>query len=306
MTTTSHITVILNPAAGRGKARKVRDRLLTALASSGLDHSFVETTGRGTGTALAKDAAERSSIVVAVGGDGTVNEVASGLVNTPAALAVLSVGSGNDFARTVGAPTEPEVLIERLRAPRIAHYDAGTVKMVHTHGLIDTRYFFNSAGIGFDASVARNVTSIRFLRGIPLYLLALLRTMIGYKPHYLKLRIEGHHRQNFYFLVCIGIGKWEGGGFMLTPDAKPDDGMFQVCGVTGRSISRILPILPSVMTGTHIGKEHIETFDTNSMTIITTGGFPIHGDGEIFGWSVMRADVNIHPGALKVVVPHTA
>ncbi|NUN68293.1 MAG: diacylglycerol kinase family lipid kinase [Bacteroidetes bacterium] len=304
--TPSHITVILNPVAGRGKARHIHAALLTALEHSGIDHTFQVTAARGHATELAKAAAASSSIVVAVGGDGTVNEVASGLVGTDAALAVMSEGSGNDFARMVAAPSDPARLIGLLRDPVIASYDVGAVKMLHGDGEISRRHFFNSVGLGFDAAVARKVSSITWMRGIPLYLTALLRTLSGYKPHYFTVRCNGAHWQKFYFLLCVGNGKWEGGGFKLTPNAVPDDGQFEVCGVTGTSILKILPVLPSVMTGTHLGKKNIESFDTAQLFVHDPKGFPVHGDGEIFGWQVIQAEITLLPRALRVVMPHTA
>lgn len=304
--TTPHITFILNPAAGRGKARHIHAALRSALDNSTLNFTFQVTNARGHATELAKAASADSSIVVAVGGDGTVNEVASGLVGTNAALAVMSEGSGNDFARMVGAPSDPQHLIRLLQDPVFGAYDAGTVKLMHGDGVIDRRYFFNSIGLGFDAAVARKVSSIKRLRGIPLYLTALLRTMAGYRPHYFTVRCNDEHWQRYYFLICVGNGKWEGGGFKLTPNAEPDDGKFEVCCVAGLSIMKILPVLPSVMTGTHLGKKNIESFETRDLFVQNPAGFPVHADGEILGWNVIRTEISMQPGALRVVLPHTA
>jgi YegS/Rv2252/BmrU family lipid kinase len=303
--TKRHITFILNPAAGRGKAQHILASLRSALAHSTLDYEFHLTNGRGHATTLARDASTRSSIVVAVGGDGTVNEVASGLVGTDAALAVMSEGSGNDFARLVSAPKEPRALISLLQDPHIKSFDAGSAVVTHADGTSETRSFFNSVGIGFDAAVAKRVSAIRYLRGIPLYLTALLQTIAGYQPHRLSVRTGGKEWMKDYFLLCIGNGRWEGGGFMLTPDAQPDDGKFQVCCVSGPSMIKVLPVLPSVMTGTHIGKRYIEVFDATEIGVSSDSVFPVHGDGEIFGWDVIKTEISIQNGALKVVVPHT-
>jgi diacylglycerol kinase (ATP) len=304
--TAPHFTFILNPVAGRGKAKHIHAALMNALEQSAFDYTFHITTGPGHATTLAREASTHSSIVIAIGGDGTVNEVASGLTGTKCAMAVMSEGSGNDFARIVSAPHDPQKLISILRDPVIRTFDAGTITMVHANGETTTRSFFNSVGIGFDAAVARRVSTIRWLRGIPLYLTALLQTIAGYQPHVLSVRCNGSDWTKNYFLLCIGNGKWEGGGFMLTPNAAPDDGMFEVCGVTGDSILKVLPVLPSVMSGTHLGKNHIESFDTTALSMQCTSGVPIHGDGEIFGMQVVSADVKILPGSLQVVVPHRA
>ncbi|MCK9409134.1 MAG: diacylglycerol kinase family protein [Bacteriovoracaceae bacterium] len=302
--TQPHITFILNPAAGRGKAQHIYTALRSALEHSTLNYTFHLTTGPDHATALAREASAGSSIVVAIGGDGTVNEVASGLIGANASLAVMSEGSGNDFARIIDAPNDIQGLLSRIQNPAIATFDAGLIAMTHADGTTTVKNFFNSVGLGFDAAVAKKVSSIRWLRGIPLYLSALLHTLVGYRPHFLTVHCNNEQWQKNYFLLCIGNGKWEGGGFMLTPHAVPDDGKFEVCGVTGDSILKVLPILPSVMTGTHLGKRYIESFDTTAMTVQSSIGFPVHGDGEIFGLRVILAEISINPAALKVVVPH--
>ncbi len=304
MTSPGHIAFIVNPAAGRGKVQHLLPRLRRILEHSGLDHEFHLTSGPGDATQLARKASERSSIIVAVGGDGTVNETASGVTGTNAALAVLREGSGNDFARMIGAPADPQKLLRQLQSPVIERYDTGTVRLTHADGVVTERFFFNSIGIGFDAAVAKNVASIRNLRGIPLYLTALLKTMKGYRPHPITVRYNGKAFSDDFFLLCAGNGKWEGGGFMLTPIAVPDDGMFEICCVTGRSIAAILPILPFVMIGKHIGKPHITMFTSNAVTVECADGFPVHGDGEILGWKVVSAEIGLRPRGLTVVVSH--
>ncbi len=299
-----HITCILNPIAGRGKAKHILAGLEQALKNSSLNYSFHVTTGRGDATILARNASVESSIVVAIGGDGTVNEVACGVMGTNAALAVMSEGSGNDFGRMVDAPKNAKSLLSLLENPSFKKFDSGLIRLTHEDGSVDDRMFFNTVGLGFDAAVAKKVSSIQWMRGIPLYLTALLQTLAGYQPHFLTVTRNNETWQKNYFLLCVGNGKWEGGGFMLTPNALPDDGLFEVCGVTGDNILKVVPILPLVMTGKHLGKNHIESFDTASLIISSEKGFPVHGDGEIFGWKVKKTEIRINPGSLKVVVPH--
>lgn len=305
MTAKPHITFILNPAAGRGKAEHIHSSLLSVLQHSTLSYTYHRTSGPGDATVIARAASVTSSIVVAIGGDGTVNEVAAGLVGTTAALAVLSEGSGNDFARILDAPNHPEKLLSLLQNPSFKKFDSGSVRLHHEDGTITERLFFNSAGLGFDAAVARKVSSIRWLKGIPLYLTALFHTIAGYQPHTFTISCNGKVWQKKYFLLCIGNGTWEGGGFKLTPNALPDDGLFEVCGVTGDSIIAVLPILPLVMTGSHIGKNHIEMFNTATLLVEGEKSFPVHGDGEIFGWKVKKVEISLIPMSLNVVIPHS-
>lgn len=297
-----HITFILNPAAGRGKAKHILPLLQDALQHSSLNYSFHITSDVGNARTLAREASTISSIVVAIGGDGTVNEVASGVAGSNAAMAVLSEGSGNDFARIVNAPNNPKDLLTLLENPVLKQYDFGKVVITHSNDTVSEHVFFNSLGIGFDAAVAKKVSSIKWMRGIPLYLTALLNTMIGYKPHLLSIKNNNDQWQRDYFLLCIGNGKWEGGGFMLTPNALPYDGIFEVCGVACNSIIRVLPILPLVMIGKHIGKKYIESFTAQSLVVESKDPFPVHGDGEIFSLLVKRAEITLIPKGLNVVL----
>lgn len=302
--TRPHITFILNPAAGRGKARHIRTRLEDVLRHSSLNYSFLVTSQPGEATMLAREATAHSSVVVAVGGDGTVNEVAAGVMNSSAALAVLSEGSGNDFGRTVGAPTKPIHLIPLLEHHTVKKFDVGKAVVTHKNGKVDERYFFNSIGIGFDAAVAKKVSTIQWLRGVPLYLTALVQTLSGFEPRKGSVTSPEYSLENNFLVVCAGIGQWEGGGFRLTPKAIPDDGLFHVCCAVGNSIREVLPVLPFTLTGKHIGKKHITDFVTDALTVSIDGGFPVHGDGEIFGLDITGVEISTMPGALNVVLKH--
>jgi YegS/Rv2252/BmrU family lipid kinase len=297
-------TFIVNPVAGRGKAKHFAVRLRKFCEHVSVPHSIFTTEYPGHGTELAREASKNSDYVVAVGGDGTVNEVASGLVGTKATLAVLCEGSGNDFARLVNAPSKIDHFFENVFNGRRTQFDVGKSIITHADGRKNERYFFNSLGLGFDAAVAKHVAQITWLRGIPLYATALVQTLIGYKPHRFTVESAQYKKSDNYFLVCIGNGTWEGGGFKVTPDALPDDGKFQVCCVRGNSVLNVLPILPFTLTGTHITKKIVDVFDTSSIIVDCQEPFPVHGDGEIFGETIKKMEVTLVPKGLNVVVTH--
>ncbi|MEW6061595.1 MAG: diacylglycerol kinase family protein [Bacteroidota bacterium] len=299
-----HVTFIVNPAAGRGKAKHLAEKLSLRLQNNSVPHTILSTERPGHGTELAREASNTSDYVVAVGGDGTVNEVASGLVNTPATLAVLSEGSGNDFARLVNAPSKIQHVIDLVLSSKRTQFDCGKAKVFFDDGTTAERYFFNTLGVGFDAAVAYHVAEITWLRGIPLYAVALVQTLVGYHPHRFTVASTEYRKDDNYFLVCVGNGMWEGGGFKVTPDAVPDDGKFQVCCVRGNSVLTVLPILPSTMTGGHVRKSIVDTFDTETISIESDKPFPVHGDGEIFGLNIKKIDISILPKSLNVAVIH--
>ena len=298
-------TFIVNPVAGRGKAKHFAVRLRKFCDHASVPHEILTTEYPGHGTELAREASKKNDYVVAVGGDGTVNEVASGLVGTPATLAVLSEGSGNDFARLVNAPSRIDHFFEKVFGSRKTQFDVGRSRITHADGRQNERYFFNSLGLGFDAAVAKHVAQISWLRGIPLYATALVQTLIGYRPHRFRVESAAYTKSSEYFLVCIGNGTWEGGGFKVTPGALPDDGEFQVCCVRGTSVLQVLPILPFTLTGAHITKKIVDVFNTSSIVVDCQEPFPVHGDGEIFGETIKKMEVTLLPKGLNVVVTHT-
>lgn len=299
-----HFTFIVNPVAGRGKSKHLAQKLSAHLGSSSVPHTILTTERPGHGTELAREASNTSDYIVAVGGDGTVNEVASGVVNTKATLAVLSEGSGNDFARLLNAPSKIEHAIDIVLSSRRTQFDCGKAKIFFDDGTTAERYFFNTLGAGFDAAVANHVERITWLRGIPLYATALGQTLIGYRPHQFSVLSNGYVKLDDYFLICVGNGMWEGGGFKITPDALPDDGTFQICCVRGKSVMNVLPILPSTMTGEHTKKKIVDVFNAPSILIECTKPFPVHGDGEIFGLNIKKLEITILPKSLNVAVIH--
>jgi diacylglycerol kinase (ATP) len=129
--------------------------------------------------------------------------------------------------------------------------------------------------------------------------------LIGYQAHVFTVSADEYNKCGNYFLVCVGNGTWEGGGFKVTPAAIPDDGKFQVCCVTGKSVWGVLPILPFTLNGTHVQKKIVETFNTTSVIVESPTPFPIHGDGEIFGTNILQAEIHLVPKALKVAIAHT-
>lgn len=309
------VCFIINPVAGRGKAKHIAEKLSAFLKSSPFPHKVLITQHPQHGTELAREASKTSDFIIAVGGDGTLNEVASALVHTNVTLAVLSEGSGNDFGRLLNAPSKVGRVTDIFLSSIHKKFDCGKVRVTFDNGGSTERYFFNSLGIGFDAAVAKQVSQISslhagvrhfgtqaWLRGVPLYAAALVKTLAGYRPHRFSVSSAEYNKQKSFFLVCIGNGMWEGGGFKVTPNAVPDDGKFQVCCVEGKSVPDVLPVLPFALTGKHITKKNVEVFDTQMLTVECNEPFPVHGDGEIFGVNIIKIEVSLIPQSLNVAV----
>ena len=249
------------------------------------------TQGPGHARDLAREAAGRSRVVCAVGGDGTVSEVVNGLMPQPVPLVVVPTGSGNDFASLVRCPRSPAELEQVLQRGMGARFD-----------VIDCgdRYCANSIGIGFEAMVTYHSLSIRRLRGLPLYLLAVFKALrsLG-RIHY---RIDVNDREaasGEYLLISVGNGPRAGGGFYLNPDATPTDGIIDVCAARRMSRARLLAILPRAIRGGHVKEDGIELYRGETIGIRADAPFPIHIDGEYLG----RRDAPLNLRILRRALP---
>lgn len=299
------VLAVVNPAAGRGAALRAWSRVRPILEAENLALEVAETRGPGDATELAAAAvSDGVAVVIAIGGDGTIHEIANGLLRagTPeggarTALAVVPAGSGNDFVKQLGIPAEPE------RAARLV--SGGVTRRVDA-GRVGDRFFVNGVGIGFDALVAMEARRIRWLRGTPLYALALVRVLRRYRAQRMRVEIGGREvRHTELTLVTIANGPCCGGGFWLCPDATLDDGVLDVLIAEQTSRRRILSFLGSALRGTHLGRPEIEIEHAQVVTVTADEDLPVHADGEILPPG-RRIEVRILPAALSVIVPPPA
>jgi YegS/Rv2252/BmrU family lipid kinase len=284
------VSFIANPTAGRGRTRALVEQYANAV---GAGAELLWTQGPGHATTLARDAAARGTdLVCAVGGDGTVSEVVNGLMPRPAPIVVVPTGSGNDFASLVDGPRSPAELSDMVRD------GAGVLLDVIDCG---GRYCANSVGIGFEAVVNYHSRSIRRLRGLPLYLLAVFKALAAYECIRYTLTVDGADTTGEFLLVSAGNGVRAGGGFYLNPDALPDDGMIDVCVARRMSRARMLTILPRALRGTHVAARGIETFRGASVTVAADEPFPVHIDGEYAGRMAGPLALRVVPRCLPVL-----
>ncbi len=305
------IVVIANPASSRGGGLKGRQRLVDALdravsAETDCSYSIVETTTRGvavrtgkfvegSGAALAHQAAlEGADVVAAAGGDGTVGEVANGLIGTETAMAVLPMGTGNDFARTLGIGTDLDLAARTLVSGDCQLIDVGRV----VHG----GNFVNVAGCGFDAEVAARINhGFRRLRGTSAYIAAVLQTLVSFHPAAIELEVDGVRHNAKVMLCAIANAKTYGGGMRIAPGAQLDDGLFDLVLVGDASKTEFLRAFPSVFKGTHITHPKVTIFRAKSIAIRSASPLPTLADGEEIGTTPVEFE--IVPKALTVMVP---
>jgi YegS/Rv2252/BmrU family lipid kinase len=282
--------VIFNPVAGRGQGARLRADAQQRLGDA---FTWIATTRSGHAAELAREAATKQEVVVAFGGDGTVGDVARGILGTNATLGILPVGTGNDFARNLGLPLDmPEACATIL---------GGNVRRIDV-GIINGQPFVNNAGLGFDSQVMTTMnTSIRFTRGRPAFILAILKTILTFKAFRMTLTADdGIERPYETMLVSILNGKVYGAGMMAAPHAEMDDGRVDVMIVKNLSRLQRLSVLLKIQSGQHLTHPAVELIQTRTLALTTIPPQPLNIDGEVRGLTPIA--LTVENRALRVLV----
>jgi len=294
--------LIVNPSSDQGHTLVVLPQITNILQQSGIDFDVVQTKAPGHAVTLAQQAvAGGVERVVAVGGDGTCNEIANGLISVAdedgtAIMGLIPSGSGNDWAVSLNIPLDVAEACTVLKNGSEQLIDMGRVTVDDT-----TRYFVNIVGLGLDAEVAQDTQRITWLRGFPRYLLSVFRVLIaGQWPYPTEFGYNGQQRQQPLVLLAVGNGTRAGGGFLLTPDAKMDDGLFDICHASQMSRLSLLNLLPKTLKGTHIYHPLVTMARSASVEVLVESGIPGHIDGETLCVAGHQFKFEILPGVLRV------
>jgi diacylglycerol kinase (ATP) len=275
--------IVLNPAAGAGAGRRVRAELERALRRRGAAFRIEETRAAGHAVDLAGLAAQAGApVVVAAGGDGTINEVANGLLRAraggaTAVLGVVPVGTGNDFVKGVSGARPREAAYDTLLTGRARPVDAGRV--VWSGGDVA---FVNAMGTGIDVEVVRQMERLRGLPGGVVYALGLVRALRRFRPVRLRVTLDdGRVVDRPVMIAALSNGHCVGGAFRLSPDARNDDGRLDLCLVEAVGAVGVARLLPRVLRGTHGRDPAVHTARTTAATVEVEGGplwFQIDGE----------------------------
>ncbi len=290
----SNYFFIVNPAACRGKGARTGEALKQLARDYGLDFDLQVTSGPKRAIEMARNAIGKFEHIVAVGGDGTINEVVNGIGETGVRLGVIPVGSGNDFVNAIGIPRKLQQSLKTLTGGNTRNLDLG--KAGH-------HYFANGLGIGFDSWVVEQALKVKKLRGSLIYLYSVLRTIYSYSPPIMHLAFSDTVIDDKLFMVTVGNGVSMGGGFKLTPEAIMDDGLFDVNIISELTKPEIYQNLLRVYAGTHTRMKQVTTARTDSISVRSDEGFAAHVDGELISLKLHELDVQLIPKALQVVAP---
>ncbi len=286
------IKLIINPAAGRGKASKLSKRVITEFEKRGIDFDYEYSTKPRHAVEISRKASTEFQKVIAVGGDGTVNEVGEGLVGSDAIFGVIPLGSGNDFAKENGIPSKIS--------------DAVGVILSNNFHLIDVikvndRVSLNTAGVGFNGIVSEVAKSVKYLKGMSVYIWSVVKTAVRYKSIPLKISINGRLIEDDIFMVSICNSKSEGGGFIMAPNAKNYDGLFDVTIIRHIGYTKLLLNLNKALTGNLNKLKEVETIKGNSILIESEYPMPVHVDGEVISLILHKVEASILESSLKVI-----
>ncbi len=299
------VKVIVNPVAGASTTYRKWPKISSFLRHIGLPFEFQFTEGVGHAIELAREAANNGcQFLVAVGGDGTVHEVANGVLLSKdlseATIGIISTGTGGDFIRSAGIDRDYIKACSSLTSAKRRLIDVGVVEY-YNHGQRNKRFFINSSGIGFDAAVAEISNQLpKFLGGTIPYIIGLLKSLIGYKNKTVTISMNNRNETKRILSLVVANGCYFGGGMRVAPLAYIDDGLLDIISVGDMGKLELLRAFPTIYKGTHINHPKVETAKTTQVKIESTERFSVHADGEFLGEGPVS--FGLIPSALSVAV----
>jgi len=304
--------VIINPNAGKRRGRKDWHIIESLLKEAGFRFDAVFTGEKGEALSLAGEHLKAGiSKIIMVGGDGTANEVVNGIFHQEKipveniVLGMIPVGTGNDWGRMYRIPGNYKKAVEVLREGITFRQDVGYVTYKNQGGADDKRYFANSAGIGYDALVARKTNKLKESGkgGLLSYLSQLVSGLIKYKYNEIRLEIDGKVVfEGPFFTLSLGHCCYNGGGMKQLPYAIPDDGLFDVSVIKAVKKRIIFRNIPRVYDGSHVKLPFVNTHRGSEILLTgLSGPIPdLETDGESLGQGPFR--FSVIPKSLNVIV----
>ncbi len=302
---------VVNPRAGNGSAARQWKKLEPEVARMPGVCGVSLTEGPLHAVELAREAAARGAdVVVAVGGDGTINEVANGLIEDEepvsgrAALGIVPLGTGGDFRRSLGFGDSPLAALARLENGRRRQIDLGRLELTTADGRTSRRVFVNIASFGLSGLVVRMVNrSSKALGGKASFALGSLRAVASYANQPVRIALDGVDWKELKISdVAVANGQFFGGGMWIAPEARLDDGLFDVVVVGDLSRRSVLANGPKIYRGRHLGLDGVEVIRASSVAARPLGDEPVlvDVDGEQPGQ--LPAGFTLLPSALPLVV----
>jgi diacylglycerol kinase (ATP) len=297
--------VIVNPVAGRKLTCRLWPKISRLLKQVGLPFDFQYTEGVGHAIELARDATgDGYRYVVAVGGDGTVHEVANGILESGGAdtttMGIISTGTGADYIRSVGVPREYVPACSALANPHRSRFDVGVVEYMNKGQRLQ-RFFVNAAGLGFDAAVVESTDRLpKYFGGTIPYVFGLVRTLVGYRNKTVTVNTGDKAERLKVVTVVVANGGYYGGGMHVAPAADLHDGKLDLMVVRDMGKLALLKAFPRIYKGTHVTHPKVFMNQAAEIRVDTSERVLVHADGELIGEG--PASFRIMPAALTLAV----
>lgn len=297
---TMPIPLFLNPAAGRGRAARIRSALVELLTVNDIAHHVIESERPGDLEKKVKTAvAEGATQLLVAGGDGSIHEAVNGMLESgrSAEIGVIPLGRANDFAKACAIPPHWEdaslLLVDRLK-------NAMPARPVDI-GWMNGRWFANGAGIGFDAKATAIARSMQLPLGDLVYLVAVLRGLwSGVSTHGVRIQTAADTYDGAVTLVHVSNGPWVAGLFQIAPSAVNDDGELDLLVVKPVSRMRVVTLLPRMIGGNHLGEPEISYTRVERCEVVAADPMPSHLDGEAQPMQT-RFRIEMRAGALPLL-----
>jgi diacylglycerol kinase (ATP) len=288
--------LVVNLIAGQGRSKALFPKVKKELDRLGIDYDLHYTNEPLEAIDVAKMGIEAGfNYIVAVGGDGTINEVANGLVGSQVTLAVIPAGMGNDFIRMTGIPADPLKAVALLLDGREREIDLGYVA--------DDRYFVNGLGIGIDAKVGQDVLRMERLKGARAYLCAAVSEVFRFSAFPVSLSGSDWSEEHTCLSLGLANGKFCGGGFKLAPRAEIDDGLIDIAVIEDFPKPERLVRLPQARKGNHLKLRKVHYHQDKTVTISSPEKLIAHIDGEPYQLPREAFQASVAPNALRVLFP---
>lgn len=286
------ILFIINPKSGTDKKIYIRQCIGRCIDTTKFTYQVRYTEYAGHAEVIAREAVEMGiDIVVAVGGDGTVNEVARALTHTNSALGIIPCGSGNGLARHLQLPIDPEGAISMINAGNIKALDYGTM---------NGQPFFCTCGMGFDAFVSMKFANSG-KRGLISYIENTLRETLTYKPDTYTLRFDNQQVQQKAFVIACANASQYGNNAFIAPAATMSDGLMDITVLEPFTAIEAPQLALQLFNGSLSSNSRVKTFKARKVTITRTGNGPVHVDGDPLTTG-KDIEVEIHPKGIQMVV----
>jgi YegS/Rv2252/BmrU family lipid kinase len=286
------LTLIVNPSSAGGRSLRLLPRVEAALDARHAVFRVERTRSLEHGVELALRAAELGEVPVVVSGDGLMGAVGGAMAGSDTPVGLIPGGRGNDLARALGIPSDPEAAVDVVLAGHHRVIDVGEA---------NGRRFLGIASIGFDSECNRLANETHFIRGNLVYAYSMVRTLIGWRSARFTIAVGGERRRLTGYFVDVANNSVYGGGMYIAPDAEIDDGEFDVVSIGDGGKLQFLFGLRHVLKGSHLGKEEVNVFRASRLEIDASRPFPVYADGDHL--TDLPVKLRVLPRCLSILVP---